>query len=293
MVSFQILIFGVVIGAYISLAAVGFSLIYSLVNMFNIAHGEYMTIGGYMAFLGITQLQLSYFPALIVGVALSAVIGLILAKIFYEPLYSAGAIPLLLTSIGLSFFARNIIRLAFGSGRKYIEDGPTGVYRFDALGGFFIQDSQLIVIGLAALAFLSLYVLLTRTELGIAMRATSNNESLAKVTGISTTRIRDYVWLIASAFAGLAGILLAQQRVLQPAVGFNEILIVLAASLLGGGGNVYQTIGSGFLLGIVSAFASSLLPAELVNLSTAVIFLVLFFTLLFRSHIVEAEAWRA
>jgi len=289
MVSTQTLIFGLVIGSYIGLAAIGFSLIHGLVNMFNIAHGEYMTIGAYLSFVLMNQLGLGLFVSLVLGIAATSIAGLAIAKFFYQPLYETGPIPLLLTSIGLSFLLRNVIQLGFGADNKYLEGGLTGVYRTDALGGFFLQYSQALVIALALLTILLLHLLLTRTELGIAMRATSNNETLAQITGVATIRIRDYVWLLASGTAGLSGILLAQQRTLTPALGYNDILIILTAAILGGAGNVYGAVAAGFFLGIVSATATSMLPSGMASLATSVIFFMLIVALIVKSHVIEGN----
>lgn len=289
MISTQTLIFGIVIGSYIGLAAIGFSLIYGLVNMFNIAHGEFLTIGAYLSFVLMNQLGLGLLVSLALGTAVTSVAGLVIAKLFYQPLYDSGPIPLLLTSIGLSFLLRNVIQLGFGADNKYLEGGLTGVYRTDALGGFFVQYSQAFVIGLALLTIVLLHLLLTRTELGMAMRATSNNEILAQITGVATIRIRDYVWLIASGTAGLSGILLAQQQTLTPALGYNDILIILTAAVLGGAGNVYGAVAAGFFLGIVSATATSMLPSGVSSLANSVIFFMLIVVLLVKSYVIEGN----
>ena len=284
----QELIFGLVIGSYIALGAIGFTLVYGLVNMINFAHGEFVTIGAYVGFLAVHVGGLPLPLALVVAFGGTAVVGWTLARVTFEPMNDAGAVPLLLMSIGLGLVLRNVIRLVAGaSGRDVQVDVAT--YRFEDLG-FFVTSQQLFIIGVTLLVVLVLHVFLSRTMLGIAMRATSENEDLAQVSGIDTVRIRNVVWLAASGLAGVAGILLAVAREASATVGFGQLLLIITAAILGGAGSPYGAVAGSYLLGVGIALSVAFLPAGVSAFGSTMAFVVLILVLLVRpGGLVNAE----
>lgn len=281
MVLAQEIVFGLLIGSYVAISAIGFTLVYGLVNMINFAHGEYMTIGAFVGFAVAQEAGLPTVATVVPVVVLSAVIGWGLAVVFFRPITEAGPIPLLLTSIGVGLVLRNGIRLLAGPQPRYVETGRPTVYRWDAVG-VFVNDRHLFVIATAVVAFASMYVLLEHTKLGKAMRAMADNEDLARVTGIPTVRMRSVVWLLASGLAGLAGFLLAVQRAASPSVGFEQLLIVITAAILGGAGSVYGAIVGAYVLGITVSLSVAFLPSWATQLGTTMAFVVLIAVLLVR-----------
>jgi neutral amino acid transport system permease protein len=283
----QEVIFGLVTGSYIALGAIGFTLVYGLVNMINFAHGEFITIGAYVGFL---TLQ-SGLPLPIAVIATFLGTGLVcwgIARISFEPLNDAGAIPLLLTSIGLGLVLRNLVRLVAGAGGRNVQP-EVATYRFDELG-FFVTSQQLFVIGITLLIVILLYVFLNRTMLGIAMRATSDNEDLALVSGIDSMRIRDAVWLISSGLAGVAGIMLLLTQEASASVGFDQILLIITAAILGGIGSPYGAVIGSYIIGVGIALSVAFLPSGTTAFSTTMAFVVLILVLLARpGGIVNAE----
>lgn len=276
----QELIFGLVIGSYVALGAIGFTLVYGLVNMINFAHGEYITIGAFVGFLTIEGLGLSLPVALIVTLAVTGVAGWAIARVTFEPMNEAGAVPLLLMSIGLGLVLRNGFRAVAGAERRHLPV-EVATYRFDDLG-FFVTSQQLFIIGVTLLFVVVLHVFLSRTMLGVAMRATADNEDLALVSGIDTRRIRDAVWLGASALAGVAGVMLAISQSANPNVGFGQLLLILTAAILGGAGSPYGAVAGSYLLGIGIALSVAFLPSGLTALSSTMAFVVLIVVLLLR-----------
>lgn len=284
----QEIIFGLVIGSYIALGAIGFTLVYGLVNMINFAHGEFITIGAFVGYFAVAIGGLSVPVAVVVTLAVTAVVGWGIARITFEPMNDAGAVPLLLMSIGLGFVLRNGIRLIAGTDRQTVSDSVV-TYRFDDWG-FFVTSQQLFIIGVTLVAVLVLHLFLSRSMLGIAMRATSDNEDLALVSGIDTRRIRNAVWLAASGLAGVAGIMLAISQSTSPNVGFEQLLLVITAAILGGAGSPYGAVVGSYLLGIGITVSIVFLPSELTELNTTMAFVVLIVVLLIRpGGIVNAE----
>ncbi len=284
----QEIIFGLVIGSYIALGAIGFTLVYGLVNMINFAHGEFVTIGAYVGFLSIQIAGLPLPVALVVTFFGTAVIGWAIARVTFEPMNDAGAVPLLLMSIGLGLVLRNLIRLVAGAGGRDVQVG-VATYRFEDLG-FFVTSQQLFIVGVTLLVVLVLHLFLSRTMLGIAMRATAGNEDLALVSGIDTRRVRNVVWLAAAGLAGVAGILLAVAQEASATVGFGQLLLMITAAILGGAGSPYGAVAGSYLLGIGIAVSVAFLPAGVTAFGSTMAFVVLILVLLVRpGGLVNAE----
>jgi neutral amino acid transport system permease protein len=277
-----------VIGSYIALGAIGFTLVYGLVNMINFAHGEFITIGAYAGFLAVQFGGLPVPVAVVVAFVGTAVVCWAIARVSFEPLNDAGAVPLLLTSIGLGLVLRNLLRLLAGAQGRNVQV-PVDTYRFEGLG-FFVTSRQLLVVGITLLLLVVLHLFLNRTMLGIAMRATSDNEDLALVSGIDARRVRDAVWLISSGLAGVAGVMLMLTQEASASVGFDQILLVITAAILGGIGSPYGAVAGSYVLGIGIAVSVAFLPSGATAFSTTMAFVVLVLVLLVRpGGLVNAE----
>ncbi|ELZ82233.1 branched-chain amino acid ABC transporter permease [Haloferax larsenii] len=276
----QELIFGLVIGSYIALGAIGFTLVYGLVNMINFAHGEFITIGAFVGYLAVVFGGVSLPVALLVALLVAAVTGWAIARLTFEPMNDAGAVPLLLMSIGLGLVLRNGMRAIAGPDRRNVPVAVT-TYRFDDLG-FFVTSNQLFIIGVTLFAVLVLHLFLSRTMVGISMRATADNERLALVSGIDTRQIRNAVWLAASGLAGVAGVMLAVSQSANPSVGFGQLLLIITAAILGGAGSPYGAVAGSYLLGVGIAVSVAFLPADIVALSSTMAFAILIVVLLVR-----------
>ena len=284
----QEVIFGLVIGSYIALGAIGFTLVYGLVNMINFAHGEFITIGAFVGYLAIVVGGLPIPVAVVVAFGATAVVGWAIARITFEPMNDAGAVPLLLMSIGLGLVLRNGLRVIAGAERRNVSAEIT-TFRFDELG-LFVTSQQLFIIGVTLLAVFVLHLFLNRTMLGIAMRATSDSESLALVSGIDTRRIRNAVWLTASGLAGVAGVMLAISQSANPNVGFGQLLLVITAAILGGAGSPYGAVIGSYILGVGITVSIVFLPTAVSELSSTMAFVILIAVLLVRpGGLVNAE----
>lgn len=288
----QSIIFGLVVGSYIGIAAIGFTLIYGIINMIDFAYGESITIGAFIGFLAASQLSLPLPIAALVVIIGSGITNIVIARIFFTPMQDTGPIPLLLASIGVGFFLRNGVRLFAGRGARRFNVQPT-TYQFttipdlfvgpiNLLGEFFVTNLQLIIVGTAVLVFVLVHLLLTRTTIGITMRALADNEDLARIRGIDTQRIRDNVWILAGVLAGLAGLLIGVQAGVSAGTGFSILLQILAAAILGGAGSPYGAIIGSYIIGIVISLSISFLPIGLTGLGSAVAFLILILVLLFK-----------
>jgi branched-chain amino acid transport system permease protein len=267
----KVLVSGSVLGSVYALGAVGVTLIFGILRFAHFAHGDMMTMGAFIAFVLAALLAATgiHFPVptgfvvLPVAMVLTAIIALGLDKAFYAPLRKRGARPvtLLIASIGVTLMIQGVLRLFFGvDTRSFFENEPKTIFRFNTgwIGGSrditFTQPELLLVIVTIVLV-LALHFFLSRSRLGKAMRAMSDNADLAQVSGINTALVVRVTWIIAGGLACCAGTMLALDVSLTPDLAFNIILPIFAAAIVGGLGQAYGAIAGGFLLGFAETLA--------------------------------------
>jgi branched-chain amino acid transport system permease protein len=267
----QVAIGGVVLGSIYALGAVGITLIFGILRFAHFAHGDMMTMGGFIAFLlaGVVAGMGMVFPVptgfvvLPFAMAIAAVLALGIDKGFYAPLRARGARPvtLLIASIGVTMMIQGLIRLFFGSStRSFFDSEAKTLFRIqlpfeEATRPIAFTQPQLLMVVLTAVAVIALHFFLTRSRLGKGMRAMADNPDLAKVSGINTKLVVRVTWVIAGALACMAGTMLALDVSLKPDLAFNIVLPIFAAAIVGGLGHAYGAIAGGFLLGFAETMA--------------------------------------
>jgi branched-subunit amino acid ABC-type transport system permease component len=276
----QSVVFGLVEGSVIAVGAVGLTLSYGVTRFINFAYGEFLTYGVYLAlFLSGARLGVSLPLPMAAAVAIPAVgvLGVTVSRAFFEPISDRGALPLLITSIGVSFVLRNLLQAWVGVEARQL---PVPLMRPLETFGVGITPLELAVVAVAVVTMLSIHLLLTRTMLGKMMRATSGNRDLAEVAGIDTQGVVRRTWFVSAAAGGLAGILYGVLFApFRPVVGFEYLIVVFAATLLGGIGRPYGAMLGALLIGLVMSFGSTYLSA---SYTRAYAFLVLVAVLLVR-----------
>lgn len=267
----NVIVAGIVLGSIYAVGAIGVTLIFGILRFAHFAHGDMMTMGGFIAFLlagaasamGIVAPVPTGFLVLPVAMAIAAVIALGIDKGFYAPLRARGARPvtLLIASIGVTLIIQGLIRLFFGSGTySFFESEQKVLIRLPVpIEGVtrtinFTQPQLLMVLSTAA-AVIALHFFLTRTRLGKAMRAMADNADLAQVSGINTKVVVRVTWIIAGGLACMAGTMLALDVSLKPDLAFNIVLPIFAAAIVGGLGQSYGAIAGGFLIGFAETLS--------------------------------------
>ncbi|MBA7542637.1 High-affinity branched-chain amino acid transport system permease protein LivH [subsurface metagenome] len=201
-------------------------------------------------------------------------IGLFIGKILYEPVEKYGSLILIFTSIGVAFVMNGTTQFIAGPIIKSYRLLPTKV--FSVAGISLVGEREVLIVVIAVFSVFFLHFLLTRTNIGKAFRAMASNTNLAMVRGINTSKITNFVWIYSSAMAGLAGILLTMVTSLSINLGWRQILIILAASVLGGLGSIYGVMVGCILLGLVMDIGVIFLPtAYRPTIAFAVIIIVL------------------
>ncbi len=259
----QYLINGFVVGSILVLGATGLSLIYGIRKFANFAHGEMMTFGAYMAL----WINAGYHAGIVWGVVFAIVVTALLAMVLeflvFRQLAGKGPVSLLVASIGVTIFLNNFINAWFGTSIQtydvrvavswvLLEVDGVPVLTLNPLKGV-----ATLVAGISLIVFL--HILLSRTTLGKAMRATADNSDLARASGINTRNVILWTWAIAGAMAAVAGALLGIVNDVRPGMGFGILLFVFAAVIVGGLGSPYGAMLGGFLVGIVQELSVALL----------------------------------
>ena len=243
----QTLLFGLATGAVISLSAVGLSLSYGVTRFINFSYGELLTLGAYLTFVAVS-FGLSLPLAAAVGMVVVGIVGVLLARVFFDPILKRGFLALLVTSVGLAFVLQNVVRMIFGSSPERF---PLPLMRPWSVGELIVPKVPVLVISIALVTMLAVHLMLRFTRMGKMMRATSDNGPLARASGIVTSRVLSTTWFISAAIAALGGVLLGMTQLsLQPIMGWSFLLVVFAAVLLGGIGNPYGAMLGALIVGL-------------------------------------------
>jgi branched-chain amino acid transport system permease protein len=258
---------GLVFSSIIVLGSIGLSLIYSIANFANFAHGDTMTVGAYAALVtfgatgglgaGLLGLPLGFFLALVVGIVAAAVVAVLTEKVVYDGM-DVGSIELLITSIGIAFIYRAIIQMGFGADFTRYEVQTLRPIEALLPYGIRVTQHDVAIVVTAFVLVGGLHTLLQYSDLGRKMRAMADNPDLARVSGIRTDRVKLWTWIIGAGLAGSGGVFLGLYNQLSPRMGFNLLLLIFAAVILGGIGSVYGAMLGGFLIGMINQLTPAL-----------------------------------
>jgi branched-chain amino acid transport system permease protein len=243
----QLSIYGIVLGSILTLGAIGVSMIFGILRFAHFAHGDLMTVGAYvgLSFLALTGLPVWWaLPAGMVGAAATA---LLVDRIVYQRIRRTQPVILLISSFGMALILRSVVQLIWG---PQVYSYSSGIQRPWRIGDIAIIPNHVWILLAAVLIVAALHLFLTRTRMGKAMRAMSDNMDLALVTGIPAERVIMLTWLLGGALAAGAGVLLGMDSRLTPTMGWNILLPVFAAAILGGIGRPYGAIAGGMIIGL-------------------------------------------
>lgn len=280
----QLIIYGIILGGIISLGAIGISLTFGIVRFANFAHGDFMTLGAYLAFTFFIVLDLPWVLSLVLAAVATALTMVLVDQVLYKRLRRASPLILLISSFGTALILRSLIQLFWGPANKVYEAGIKMPVMF---WGLRIKTDQIfILIGTIAL-MVALHVFLQHTRMGKAMRAMADNIDLSQITGIDTEQVVMWTWVIGGILAAAAGIFYAIDTRIYPNLGWRLLLPIFAAAVLGGVGKPYGAIAGGMIVGISEELSTLwLLPTYKEAVAFAILVIVLIFrpTGLFRGR---------
>ena len=279
--------FGVAAGAVIALGAVGFSVQFGMSNILNITYGSLMTLGAYVGLFLIDR-SVSPWVALAVSGAVIGAVSVVFHRVLLAPLVRRGtrAFALVIVTVSAGVILQYIIVAFAGPDAKSYGELSGQTFR---LLGFVLTASQVTIIVITTVLMLALHLLLTRTHLGRAMRATASNRILAQSCGINTDLVSDLAWLLSGALCGAAGVALAITTVsFDFSLGPVFLIPMIAAAVLGGIGQPYGAMLGGLVVGVATELTAAYSNPEY---SQVAAFAILIAMLLIRPRGLFGAAW--
>ncbi|MFH1500781.1 MAG: branched-chain amino acid ABC transporter permease [archaeon] len=277
----QLLVNSLIAGAIYALVASGFSLIYSTCKFVHFAHGSTIAFSAYFLYYFYNLTGWNFWISVFLAIALGALLGEAMNFIVYKRLRNRKASPviLLLASMGLLIFLESVILIWFGADVKTI--GYITVAKGQEFAGAIITPLQIIIIISAVILLGLLFAFMKYTRMGKAMRAVADNKDVSEIIGISSERIYAWSFVIGSAIAGIAGILIGLEQNLEPIMGTNLMIKGFTAAIIGGIGSGPGAVLGAFLLGFAENYGIWYLPS---GYKDAIAFVILFIFLIFRPN---------
>ncbi|WP_366015198.1 branched-chain amino acid ABC transporter permease [Mesorhizobium sp.] len=264
---------GIVTGSIYAFAAIGITLVFSIMRHAHLAHGDMATMGAYIALAASTMLGLPVYFALLLAIPLTAALAVGTDKLFYEHLRKKPKILTTMSTLGTALMLRSIVQVVWGVGTTSYAKGIT---RPNDWFGLKIKTNELITLLALAVVVLGLAAFLNRTRWGKAMRAMSDNRDLALLCGIDNARVITLTWLIVGGLCAISGFFLGINTEIKSMMGWNIILPAFAGAILGGIGRIEGALVGGLMIGLVEELSVLFIPTEYKAVSAfAILLLVL------------------
>ena len=260
------LISGISLGSVYAIIALGYTMVYGIAKMLNFAHGDIIMVGAYISFCTTSYLGLSPLVSVLFAVIVCTVLGIAIERLAYKPLRQAPALAVLITAIGVSYFLQNAALLIWGSSPK-VFSSVVGSWSLQLFDGRLVISGVTIVTILACIVIMAVLTLFTsRTKMGTAMRAVSEDKGAAGLMGINVNTTISVTFAIGSGLAAIAGVLLSMPGIKA-----------FTAAVFGGIGSIPGAMIGGILLGVIEIFSKAYISTQL---SDAIVFAVLIVVLL-------------
>jgi branched-subunit amino acid ABC-type transport system permease component len=278
----QLAVGGLVFSVLLAMAALGLSMIFGTTGLTNFAHGELITFGALVAYgvdalpgtirIGGTNVTIAV--AILAAAVLSAAFGWLNDRALWGPLRrrGTGLVAMMVVSIGLSILLRNVYQYFAGaSTHQYSQFSSPRPWHW---GPVLVTPKDVFIILFSTAVLVAVVVALQRTKLGKATRAVADNTALAAATGINVDRVISVVWIVGAMLAGLSGVLLGMTQGFDYQLGFKILLLVFAATVLGGLGTAWGAIVGAMIIGLFVEVSTLIIPAELKFVGALVVLIV-------------------
>ncbi|MEM0934411.1 MAG: branched-chain amino acid ABC transporter permease [Pseudomonadota bacterium] len=300
----QHLVDGILVGSFLSLGAIGLTLTMHILRFANFSHAELLSIGAYAALVG-TRLFEALLPLFATKIGPLSMTGALVLAIFASMVITAASalafdrlvfrrvrekgeeLSMVFASFGMALVVRNLIGLAFGlHPQLYSQDIAFAmVLSRDPL--LLVKPDQVFVLAAALTIMVALHLVMSRTRFGFALRAVAENPTLAQIHGVNLRAMIAAVWIIGGALGAAAGVFYGLSYQISPVMGRDLVLPIFAATIVGGIGSVYGAVAGGFIVGIASNLALTILPS---GYAPSVPFLLIILVLLLWPHGLFGEA---
>jgi len=284
----QQVINGVTIGSFYALVALGYTMVYGVLKMINFAHGDLFMWGAYLGLTGFSLLagwagtgQPWMAAPVLVGVLMVvAFSGVLVERVAYRPLRSAGRLAPIISALGVAFILESVARNVYGARWRTYPTGVTPTGGIFLAGNVRISTMQIIVLVISFLLMAGLYLFVQRTRVGTAMRAVSLDHTVSQLMGIDVNRIIAIVFLIGPGLGGIAGVIVAlYYGSFDFTLGWSFGLKAFIAAILGGIGNIPGAMLGGMFLGLIETLASGYISPQWKDV---IAYLILIIILIFR-----------
>jgi branched-chain amino acid transport system permease protein len=254
----QQLVNGLALGSTYALIALGYTMVYGIIQLINFAHGEIYMMGAFTALFLVLVFRLNVFLAMVLAMAFCAALGVFIEFIAYRPLRKSSRLSAFISAIGVSTFLSTLALLIFGADAKGFPDNSFPIVRF-TFGSAEFSSLQLLIFGVSAVLMLTLEFIVQKTKIGKAMRATSQDYNTAALMGVNINLVIAFTFALGSSLAAAGGVLVG---IYFNAVSFNMGLMAglkaFAAAVLGGIGSIRGAMLGGLFLGVVEVFGVAL-----------------------------------
>jgi len=277
----QNLIDALALGSLYALIALGVTVVYTVMDMMNFAHGEFIMLSAYALFV----LAGVPFGVAVVGALLTGVLIAVLAeRVAFRPVRRADLSAQLVTSLAVATIVQNAVVAIVNSRPKSVAT-PSFVGETTQIGSLSVPNLEFVTLALTAAVLAGLGWMLYRTRSGLAIRAASENFDMARLLGVRADRVIALSFAVSGALAAVVGVLLVMQTgQVSPTMGLTPVLVGFVAVVIGGFGRMSGAVIGGLFLGIVSSLLGAYLPASLVPFRDAIVFSLPVAILIFRPH---------
>ena len=284
----QATVYGLLQGGLLALVAVGFSLVWGVMNVVNLAHGAFVILGAYIGWGMHQEFGLDPFLGMFVSAAVLFALGYVTQRLLINLVVNGPIFITLLLTFGLELVMVQGMNLAFSADFRSIETSYAGESL--ALGSVRVPVGRLLAFALAVAITFLLVALVTRTRTGVSIMATGMDRGAARLMGIRARHVYALTFGIATALAGMAGTMIGTVGTFSPAAAGSFTLMSFVVAVLGGLGNMYGALAGGLVIGLVQAWGGQYLPGTWVN---ALAFLVLIIVLVVRPTGLVGKAFYA
>jgi branched-chain amino acid transport system permease protein len=272
------------IGSVYALGAVGISMIFGILRFAHFAHGDLMTLGAYGVLAAVAVMPMQPLLLLPFGVALAIAAALLVDKIFYRPLRQLPTIYTVISSFGVALIFRSLLQLFWGAENQVFVSGVRPPFVILETFRISVLHAEAIAVTVA-IAFV-LHLFLSRSRTGRSMRAVADDDELAAVSGIDTEKVVRWTWIVGASLAAIAGVFAGLDTTAHPNLGWNLLMPMFAAAILGGIGKPMGAMAGGYVIGLAEELSSYNWFGEAALISpsykTAVAFFIMVILLIFR-----------
>lgn len=239
---------GFVLGCNYALMAIGLTIIFGILNIINLAHGEIYMLGAFVAFFLVTLYKVNFFIALIAATVSMGILGVIVERLVFRPLRDKEEINYFIVSVGLLIFLANGALLLWGTEPRSM--ALSYASQIVKIGHVIVTAQRLYTVGIALLIIIGLHFFIQYSRMGKAMRATEQDREGAMTVGIGINEVSSFTFALGSALAGAAGALMGSLFVVHPVMGFTPLIKAFVIVIFGGLGSILGAIVGGLILGI-------------------------------------------